>query len=89
MRKTHDLVATVGAYKSGDQEKKRYVNVGAIFAGDDGRMSIKLETIPVGPNWSGWLSAFEPRQGERQEPRGKMPPAESDRGRDDLDSIPF
>ena len=63
-RKIYDLVATVGTYtdKQGN-EKKRYVNVGAVFEGDKG-MSMKLETLPVGPEWSGWLSFYEPKERE-------------------------
>ena len=62
-RKIYDVVATVGKYtdKQGN-EKKRYVNVGAVFENDQGQMSIKLETIPVGPEWSGWLSMYEPKE---------------------------
>ena len=50
-KKVFDAVATVGEYKdkNGDT-KKRYVNVGAVFENDNGQMSFKLETIPVGPN---------------------------------------
>lgn len=61
--KKYDAVATVGEYKdkSGDT-KKRYVNVGAVFENDRGDLSLKLETIPVGPNWSGWVSFYPPKE---------------------------
>lgn len=61
-RKVFDVVATVGKYtdKQG-AEKKRYTNVGAAFEDDQGRLSIKLECIPVGPEWSGWLSLYPPK----------------------------
>jgi hypothetical protein len=65
-KKIFDAVASVGEYtdKQG-QTKKRYVNIGAVFESDDGKyMSLKLESIPVGPNWSGWVSFFEPKQRE-------------------------
>ena len=59
IKKTHDVVATVGTYKDRDgNEKKRYVNCGSAFLDDSGRMSIKLETIPVSPEWSGWISLY-------------------------------
>lgn len=65
-KKLFDAVASVGTYTDRNgQEKKRYVNVGAVFESDDGKyMSLKLESIPVGPNWSGWISFFEPKPRE-------------------------
>tara|TARA_R100001082_G_scaffold107376_1_gene81184 strand:- start:488 stop:748 length:261 start_codon:yes stop_codon:yes gene_type:complete len=62
MRYIKDLVATVGEYKAHDGEiKKRYQKCGAMFEGDDGRQSIKLDAIPVSPDWSGWFSLYEPK----------------------------
>lgn len=58
-RKTHDLVATVGTYKDREgNEKKRYQNVGSVFEDTDGRRSYKLDAVPVGTEWSGWLSEY-------------------------------
>jgi hypothetical protein len=59
-RKTHDLVATVGEYldRETGEKKKRYQNCGSVFEAEDGRRSIKLDVIPVGPEWSGWLSEY-------------------------------
>jgi len=66
-KKIFDAVASVGEYTDRNgQQKKRYVNIGAVFESDDGKyMSLKLESIPVGPNWSGWISFFEPKQKEQ------------------------
>ena len=62
----YEAVATIGEYKDRNGEtKKRYVNIGKIFENDKGQLSLKLDTIPVDPNWSGWVSFFEPK--ERQE----------------------
>lgn len=65
-RKTHDLVATVGTYKDREgNEKKRYQNVGSVFEDTDGRRSYKLDAVPVGKEWSGWLSEYPVhREGE-------------------------
>lgn len=62
MKYTHDIIATVGEYtnKAGEK-KKRYHKCGAAFTDDDGRISLKLDGIPVSPDWSGWLSLYEPR----------------------------
>ena len=66
-KKIFDAVASVGEYEDRNgQKKKRYVNVGAVFESDDGKyMSLKLESIPVGPNWSGWVSFFVPKEREQ------------------------
>jgi hypothetical protein len=73
-RKVFDLVATVGTYKASDgTEKKRYAQCGAVFQQDDGRMSCKIETLPVGGEWSGWLSFMEPKQHGQQAPQQQQP----------------
>ena len=62
-RKIKDLVATIGEYKTGDGEiKKRYLKCGAMFENDEGNQSIKIDGLPVGSAWSGWLSLYEPRE---------------------------
>lgn len=61
-KKTHDVVATVGSYKtSSGEEKKRYVHCGSAFTNDEGQISIKLDSVPVSPEWSGWLSLYVPK----------------------------
>jgi hypothetical protein len=68
--KKYDAVATIGEYtdRSGEK-KKRYQNIGSVFENEDGRLSLKLDAIPVGPEWSGWISFFEPKARDGQEPR--------------------
>lgn len=54
------IVATTGTYKDAEgNEKKRYTQVGVLMQQDDGGFSIKLDAIPVGPSWSGWLSCYD------------------------------
>lgn len=66
MKKTHNLVAVTGTYTDASgQEKKRYVTIGAAFTGPDGQMSLKLEAVPVGQGWNGWVNLYEPRQQDR------------------------
>lgn len=86
-KKVFDAVATVGEYKdkNGDT-KKRYVNVGAVFENDNGQMSFKLETIPVGPNWSGWISFYEPKTNNSKSTAGTPKPHSSEF---DVDDVPF
>ena len=74
---THKVVATTGTYKDRDgNEKKRYTQCGIAFTDDQGRISIKLDAVPVTPEWSGWLSLFpmdDDRQEARQQPRQERP----------------
>jgi hypothetical protein len=98
-KRTHDVTATVGEYTAANGAvKKRYVNVGSLFTGEDGRMSIKLESVPVGQEWSGWLSIFPVKdKDDRESQRRQDPPANrhgkepySGQAEDDAsDSIPF
>ena len=71
-KKIYDAVATVGTYKDRNgEEKKRYVNVGSVFENDKGQLSLKLDSVPVGNEWSGWVGFFEPKERDgqqRQEP---------------------
>jgi len=93
-KRTHDVVATVGRYKDqSGEEKKRYVNVGSAFTDEQGRISIKLETVPVTPDWSGWLSLYPVKDKEqRQERPSNRPPARPERPEatePEDDDIPF
>ena len=93
---THDVVATVGEYTdSRGEKKKRYQNVGKAFTDDQGRVSLKMDAVPVGPEWSGWLSLYprkdylEPAQGAQRQSRPA--PTQPPRGPDDDegDEVPF
>lgn len=74
-KKTHDLAIKVGEYTdpATGQPKNKYLNVGALFARDDGSLAIKLEALPIGvPQWTGWISAFPARP---KEAHAAAPPA--------------
>lgn len=69
-------VATMGKYTNAQgEEKKRYTNVGTLFQQDDGRLSLKLDAVPVGEGWSGWISFYdlEPKKDARQDEGGEVP----------------
>jgi hypothetical protein len=71
-KKIYDAVATVGTYKDRNgEEKKRYVNVGSVFENDKGQLSLKLDSVPVGTEWSGWVSFFEPKERDGQQRQGQ------------------
>ena len=69
--KTHDIIADIGTYTDRNgEEKKRWLKVGALFDS----MSIKIDAMPVGPEWSGWLIARPPTDFETQRPKLDEPP---------------
>jgi len=60
--KKYDVVAVTGTYKdSNGNEKRRYLNIGAVIATQNG-FSLKLEAVPVG--WDGWAYLNEPKPRE-------------------------
>lgn len=83
---THELMARAGSYTDrGGNEKTRWQKCGILIE-KDGRLSVKLEALPIG--FDGWLSCFEPRQDDkpqRQAPRQSR----QDDPFDDSGSIPF
>jgi hypothetical protein len=53
-------VATTGSYTDRQgNEKKRYTNVGTLFQYDDGGLTLKLDSVPVGEGWNGFISFYE------------------------------
>ena len=68
MKQFKKVVATVGKYTDANgQEKNRYVTVGRAFIREDKSVSIKVDAMPVGPEFSGWLNLYdldEDRQGQ-------------------------
>jgi hypothetical protein len=86
-------VATVGEYTDRDgAKKKRFANVGILFEDEQGRMSLKLDTVPVAPGWSGWISFYPPqdRSGRTAAPRQQgTADAAPAAAPDDGDEIPF
>jgi hypothetical protein len=78
MSKLYDVVAIVGKRRD---DKPNYVRVGAVFQTEKG-MSMKLDTIPAGNEWNGWLSFFEPRQRDAS-------PKQQQNGDELSDPVPF
>lgn len=58
MRKGGDLFATVGTWTDDcGNTHKRKVRCGVLMRDDkSGRLSIRIEALPVAREWSGWLS---------------------------------
>lgn len=95
---THDVVATIGEYtdRQTGEKKKQYLTVGKAFTDDSGRISIKVAALPVGPDWSGWLSLYpaesRPAHNRPQERQPARPAPAQEAARDQVmieDEIPF
>lgn len=72
-QRTHDVSATIGEYKDAQgNTKKRYINVGSAFTDEQGRVSIKLDAVPVNPEWSGWLSLYPVKEREDRPAQGQQ-----------------
>ena len=66
----YEVVAVTGKYKDRDgNEKPRHMKVGVVLEGDKG-LSMKLEALPVTPEWDGWLRFYEPKPKEQTGTRG-------------------
>lgn len=53
-------VAVTGSYTDRQgNEKKRYTNVGTLFQYDDGGFALKLDSVPVGDGWNGFISFYD------------------------------
>ncbi len=57
--KKYELIATVGTYKdTAGKVQKRWAVVGVVFESPSGKLSARLDVLPLG-EWSGFLS-FKP-----------------------------
>ena len=71
---THDAVVTTGEYTNQSGEtKKRYQKIGVVFTNDKGQMSLKLDALPCGPNWSGFISLYEKSDEQPQQRQQAAP----------------
>lgn len=83
MKQFKKIVAANGKYTdSAGQEKTRYITVGKAFVRDDNSVTLKIDAMPVGGEWNGWLNLYdldEDRQQAKPAPAAPQPTvAESD-----------
>lgn len=53
-------VAVTGTYTDRNgSEKKRYTTIGTLFRYDDGNLSLKIDAVPVGQGWNGFVSFYD------------------------------
>lgn len=79
MKQFKKVVATVGKYTDANgNEKNRYVNVGKAFIRDDKSVCIKVDSMPVGGEFNGWLNLYDLDEDRQQAPAAKPVPAPAD-----------
>jgi len=91
-KKRLDAIAVVGEYTdSQGNTKKRYSKLGSAFVNDKGEVSVKLDCVPCGGTWDGWVSLREPYDGEKPARQSSEPTRTSRRGTaSDFDQdVPF
>lgn len=62
----HEILGDACAFIPGSNgAKNRYMKIGVAMKDHQGRMSLKLDTLPLsGSSWEGWINIF-PRQDGR------------------------
>lgn len=54
-------------YKRGEHEGKGiWINCGILLEKENGKFSLKLDVVPVDPNWDGWLVVSERQERGRR-----------------------
>lgn len=62
-----ELVAKSGTYEKNGETKTRYHTCGIVLERQDGSLSAKIESLPVG--FDGWLNLWEPRAKDGASPK--------------------
>lgn len=87
MKKQYDIKFAAREYKTFDGTQKTYWSQhGSMWIDDNGSITIKIDSIPVGEKWIGYMKAFptKPREQQQQKTNYEGLPA------DDFDQdIPF
>lgn len=78
-------VAVTGTYTDRNgSEKKRYTTIGTLFRYDDGNLSLKIDAVPVGQGWNGFVSFYDLEERKTGSETSTREP-----GQDLNDEIPF
>ena len=76
MKQFKKVVASNGKYTDANgQEKNRYITVGKAFLRDDKSVCIKLDSVPVGGEFNGWLNLYDLDEDRQQAPAAAPAPA--------------
>ena len=65
----YDIKYAFRKYQSEGKEKTVWTTHGTLFIEDDGKMKVKLDSVPVVPNYDGWYQVFKQETKEEREQR--------------------
>ena len=89
MPKIKDAKAVVRTYKDANgKDKNVWMKVGSLFESDKG-LSLQLDAIPVGPEFTGWIKFFDPYEDREQNYAEGMKVVKSQLDPIAEDDIPF
>ena len=77
MKKVKRLVGSAGTYTVDGQEKTRWFPMGTLYKKDNGDLVIKLDGVPLGPDFNGWVNLFDFDDEAKSAPAPKPAPAAS------------
>ena len=77
----YDIKYAFRKYESQGKDKTFWTTHGTLFIEDDGKMKIKMDSVPVVGNYDGWFQVFKQETKEEREARFVK--------KDDLDDIKF
>lgn len=79
-------------YKKAEQEdgKAIWMRCGIMIEKENGKKSLKLDAVPTGSGWDGWMVVSERKRADAEDPGGPADPQDRP-DQQDLDSsdIPF
>jgi hypothetical protein len=73
MKAIKKAVVTNGKYMKDGQEKTRYLTVGKLLQRDDGSVCLKLDALPVGGDFEGWINFYDLDEDRQQAPAQAAP----------------
>ena len=61
MKAVKQAKALTGKYKNKvtGKDQKTYLRCGTLFEREDGTFALKLDGIPVTPEWTGWINFYD------------------------------
>ena len=83
MKQFKKVVANVGKYTDANgNEKNRYLTVGKAFVRDDNSVCVKIDSMPIGNEFTGWLNFYD-LDDDKARPAAPAPVA------NDKEDLPF
>lgn len=83
----YDAVAKAGTYMKDGEEKTRWHVMGRCIQNDQGQLSVKIDSTPIG--WDGWISLMEPKPKDKNQGAGTAPRNQGAGSSPMDDDIPF